>query len=415
MEPLLTRRLDKGCDRDISIALEHGAYQALRKALSMTPDEVIEEVKRSELRGRGGAGFPTGVKWDFTRAADGETKYVICNADEGEPGTFKDRVLLRHDPHAVLESMAIAGHAIGASQGYIYIRGEYFEEIERLEKAVFQARDQGYLGKNILGSRYDFDVEMYVGAGAYICGDETALFNSMEGKRANPREKPPFPTNAGFRSRPTVINNVETLCNIPLIIERGGEWYASIGPAQSRGPKLFCLSGHVNKPGVYETAMGITLRYLIEKHGEGVKGGRFKAALPGGVASSLLASEDVRLDIESLKAAGSMLGSGAVIVMNDKTDMVEAARNTIEYFIDESCGQCTPCREGTLRTRDILVRILDGQAHPGDLDLLLELGDVLVDTARCGLGQSAMNVVTSAIQLFPDEFAHRTMREGAPS
>lgn len=414
MERLLTRNLGKPPVLEIDGAIEHGAYQALRLAMDMGPEAIIEEVIKARLRGRGGAGFPTGRKWAMVREQKERAKFLVCNADEGEPGTFKDRVLLRSDPHLVIEAMIIAGFAVGAENGYVYIRGEYFEEVEALEHAVEQARQRGFLGRNILRSGHAFDIHLYVGAGAYICGDETALFSSMEGLRANPREKPPFPVVDGFLHKPTAINNVETLCNVPLIIQYGGDWYSSIGPENSTGPKLFCLSGQINNPGVYEMPMGVTLRYLIEKHGGGVKGGKFKAALPGGVASSLLATQDVRLDIDSLREAGSMLGSGAVIVINDKTDIVEVARNCIEYFIDESCGQCTPCREGTLRTRDILERILEGRGRLGDPELLLELGEVLRDTSRCGLGQSAMNVVTSAIRLFPAEFDSRIVKEVTP-
>lgn len=414
MEPVLTRNLGKASVLDIDGAIEQGAYEGLRKAFEIGPEAIIEEIETSRLRGRGGAGFPTGKKWAMVHKETARPKYLVCNADEGEPGTFKDRILLRNDPHLVLEAMIIAGYAIGAEQGFVYIRGEYFEEIEALENAVAQAHQRGLIGENILGSGFDYDIHLYVGAGAYICGDETALFNSMEGLRANPREKPPFPVQHGFRGQPTVINNVETLCNVPAIVRRGGQWYAAIGPKNSTGPKLFCLSGQVNNPGVYEMPMGVTLRYLIEKLGGGVKGGKFKAALPGGVASSLLATQDVRMDIDSLREAGSMLGSGAVIVINDQTDIVEVARNCIEYFIDESCGQCTPCREGTLRTRDILERILEGRGRPTDTELLLELGEVLKDTSRCGLGQSAMNVVTSAIRLFPAEFDRRIPQEVAP-
>jgi NADH:ubiquinone oxidoreductase subunit F (NADH-binding) len=414
-EPLLTKNVSKNC-QDIDAAMAKGAYQGLEKALSHEADWMIEELITSQLRGRGGAGFPTGRKWEMARAQPDDPKYLICNADEGEPGTFKDRLLVRHDPHQLIEAMAIGGHTIGAHHGFIYIRGEYFDEVATLENAIRQARKKGILGESILDSGFAFDIEMYVGAGAYICGDETALFQSMEGYRANPREKPPYPVQEGFRHKPTVINNVETMCNIPLIARHGGEWYSEIGPEGSKGPKLFCLSGHVNNPGVYEAPLGTTLRELVMEKGGGVKGGNFKALLPGGIASSLLNSLDITMDfgpphgskpngrIPSVVEAGSMLGSGAVIVINDRTNMVEVARNCIEYFIDESCGQCTPCREGTLRTRDILERLLHGETHQGDIELLLEIGEVLYDTSRCGLGQSAMNVVTSAIKLFRGEF-----------
>ena len=410
MKRILTKNIDKPNSQDIEVYLAGGGYQALEKALSMKPEEVIEEVKKSKLVGRGGAAFPTGLKWEFTRKESAEPKFIVCNADEGEPGTFKDRVILKKDPHLLLEAIIIGGYAIGANKGFIYIRGEYYCEIEAAEKAIEQARAKGYLGSNILGFKFSFDIQVYKGAGAYVCGEETTLFESMEGKRGYARERPPFPTQFGFMGKPTVINNVETLANIPSIITNGGDWYSKIGSPDSPGPKLYCLSGQVNKPGVYELPMGITLRELIDKYGKGVKG-EFKASLPGGVSSSLLTDLDVKLDYKNVRDAGSMLGSAAVIVINKDTSMVDVAKNCLEFFAYESCGQCTPCREGTKRAKEILTRFADGGGRAEELNLLLELGEVMYDTARCGLGQAAMNATTSAIKLFRNEFEQGVGRQ----
>jgi NADH-quinone oxidoreductase subunit F len=406
VEKILTKNIDKPNSQDIEVYLAGGGYQALDKALSMKPEEIIEEVKKSRLVGRGGAAFPTGLKWEFTRKEAGKPKFIVCNADEGEPGTFKDRVILKSDPHLLLEAIIIGGYAIGASKGFIYIRGEYYREIEAVDKAINQAQVKGYLGSNIGGSKFSFDIEIYKGAGAYVCGEETTLFESMEGRRGYARERPPFPTQLGFMGKPTVINNVETLVNIPSIITNGSQWYSKIGSPDSPGPKLFCLSGQVNKPGVYELPTGITLRELIDNYGGGVRG-EFKAALPGGVSSRLLTNLDVKLDYKNIAKAGSMLGSAAVIVINKDTSLVDVARNCLEFFAIESCGQCTPCREGTRRAREILTRFTDGDGRAEELDLLLELGEVMYDTARCGLGQAAMNAATSAIKLFRNEFTQQ--------
>ncbi|MEA2055225.1 MAG: NADH-quinone oxidoreductase subunit NuoF [Candidatus Thermoplasmatota archaeon] len=403
MEKILLKDIDKPNLCDIDAYVGGGGYKALKKALRMTPKETIKEVKKSKLVGRGGAAFPTGLKWEFTRKEKDKVKFLVCNADEGEPGTFKDRVLLKNNPHLLVEGMVIGGYAIGANKGVIYIRGEYFEEIRKLNKAIGEAKKKKYIGKNILGSGFSYELQVYCGAGAYVCGEEMALFESLEGKRGYSREKPPFPTHSGFMSKPTVINNVETLCNIPAIIINGGNWYSKIGSPGSPGTKLFCLSGHVNKPGVYELPMGITLRKLIEKYGGGVKG-KFKGVLPGGVSSSLLTNLDVKLDYKSVADAGSMLGSGAVIVINSNTNIVDVAKNSMEFFVHESCGQCVPCREGTGRANEILSRFVNKKGRKEDIDLLLELGDVMYDTARCGLGQAAMNITTSGIRIFNDEF-----------
>jgi len=425
MEKLLTRNVGKADSADIEVYLAGGGYQALKKALGMKSGDVIEEVKKSRLVGRGGAVFPTGLKWELTRKISTEqrvspwmpreeppsgwraaSKFIVCNADEGEPGTFKDRILLLNDPHMLLEALAIAGYAIGTTQGFIYIRGEYYREIEALEKALKQAKAKGYLGNNILGSGFSFDLMLYRGAGSYVCGEETALIESMEGNRGCPDCRPPFPAQRGFMGRPTVINNVETLCNIPSIMVNGGEWYSRIGSPDSPGPKLFCLSGHVNKPGVYELPMNITLGELIQNYGGGVKG-EFKAALPGGVSSSLLTDLKVKLDYKSVAKAGSMLGSGAVIVLNKDTSIIDVAKNTIDFFTGESCAKCSVCREGTRRAGEMLARFANSGGRAKDIDLLLELGEVMYDTACCGLGQAAMNVTTSAIKLFRGEFEQR--------
>jgi len=409
MEKILTQNIDKPNSQDIKVYLDGGGYKALEKALSMKPEEVIAEVQKSGLVGRGGAAFPVGLKWSFTRREHTEPKFIICNADEGEPGTFKDRIILKNDPHLFLEALIIGGYAIGASQGFVYIRGEYYREIEVVEKAVEQAKEKGYLGDNILGSGFSFTIQVYKGAGAYVCGEETALIESMEGNRGAPDCRPPFPAQSGFLGKPTAVNNVETLANITAIITKGGDWYSKIGSPDSPGPKLFCLSGQVNKPGVYELPLGITLRELIENYGGGVRG-EFKAVLPGGVSSSLLTDLNVKLDYKSVAKAGSMLGSAAVIVINKDTSIIDVAKNTVEFFAHESCGKCSICREGTRRGREILSRFANGGGRAEELDLMLELGEVMYDTACCGLGQAAMNVPVSAITLFRDEFDQKVRK-----
>ncbi|MBT3394189.1 MAG: NADH-quinone oxidoreductase subunit NuoF [Waddliaceae bacterium] len=403
MENILLKDIETPNLKALEVFRGAGGYKSLQKALSMDPEALIEEIKASKLVGRGGAGFPTGLKWEFTRKAPGDERYLVCNADEGEPGTFKDRVLLKNNPHLLIEGMAIAGYAIDAKKGYIYIRGEYFEEIKNVKAALEEARAEGLLGDNINGSGYGFDIEVYCGAGAYVCGEETSLFESLEGKRGNSREKPPFPTISGYDGKPTAINNVETLCNIPSIVENGGEWYANIGDADAPGPKLFCVSGSVNKPGVYEAPMGITLRDLIDSYAGGVKG-TFKAALPGGISSALITDIDTKLDPKNVAAAGSMLGSAAVIVINDETNIIDVVENSVEFFAHESCGFCTPCREGTRQACHIIKKIKEGKGTPEDLSLLEEMADFMCDTSRCGLGQAALNVTTSAMKHFKEEF-----------
>ncbi len=405
MEIILKNINKAGYSSSIKSYLKEGGYQALEKALNMSSEDIIKEIKKSKLVGRGGAAFPTGLKWEFAYKAKEHPKYVVCNADEGEPGTFKDRIILENDPHLLLEAMIICALTIGAKTGYIYIRGEYFKPHEVLKGAIEEAKKNNFLGKNILGSNFSFTINLYRGAGAYVCGEETALLDSLEGKKGQSRVKPPFPTFVGFENKPTVLNNVETFANIPQILANGGDWFSKIGSPRSPGTKLYCLSGDVNKPGVYELPTDITLKEIIEKYGLGVKG-KLKAVLPGGVSSNLLTNKElnVTMDYPSVQEAGSMLGSGAVVVINDRHCIVDLAKRCAEFFDYESCGKCTPCREGTKRVREILVGITRGCGEFSDLELLGELQEVLYDTSRCGLGQAALNAVKSAIDKFPMEF-----------
>lgn len=399
--------------------IARGGYSALGKALArMTRAEVIEEVKKSGLRGRGGAGFPTGRKWELAAAAKGDKKYVICNGDEGDPGAFMDRSILEGDPHSVLEAMAIAGYAIGADQGYIYVRAEYPLAVQRAEKAIKAARSWGLLGKDIFGTGFSFDVEIRVGAGAFVCGEETALIASIEGRRGTPRPKPPFPANAGLWGRPTLINNVETLANIPPIILKGGEWFSKIGTEKSKGTKVFALAGKVANTGLVEVAMGTPLREIIFGVGGGIPNGKaFKAAQTGGPSGGCLTAEhlDIPVDYESLAAVGSIMGSGGLIVMDEDTCMVDVARFFLEFTQDESCGKCTPCRIGTKRMLEILTRICDGKGEPGDIDELEELGRYIKRSSLCGLGQSAPNPVLSTIKYFRDEYEAHILEKRCPA
>jgi NADH:ubiquinone oxidoreductase subunit F (NADH-binding) len=406
VEKIITRNLETPNSAQIDVYIAGGGYRALAQALEMNPEAVIDEVKASGLVGRGGAGFPTGLKWAMTRREADPVKYIVCNADEGEPGTFKDRYILNREPHLLIEAMAIAGYAIGSATGYVYIRGEYYREIETFEKALAAARVEGWLGDNIQGRDFSFDITVYRGAGSYVCGEETALLKSMEGERGTPTARPPFPAQSGFLGHPTALNNVETLAKIPWIVTHGGAQYANLGSPDSPGTKLFSLAGHVNKPGFHELYMGLTLGELIEGYGGGVKG-EFKAALPGGVSSRLLTNLDTELGYRSVAEAGSMLGSASVIVINRDTDMVDVAYNTVDFFARESCGKCSVCREGTRQAREILSRLLEGQGRSGELELLLEVAEVMRDTANCGLGQAALNVTSSAIQHFGSEFQAR--------
>lgn len=410
MEKILLKNVGKKNSQEIDVYISGGGYESLKKALKMDSQKIIEEIKKSKLVGRGGAAFPTGLKWELVRKEKETPKYIVCNADEGEPGTFKDRIILKNDPHFLIESMIIAGWTIGANKGYIYIRGEYYEEIGILEKAIRQAREKNFLGNKILGSDFSFDILIYQGAGAYVCGEEFALLESMEGKRGQTREKPPFPTQIGFKDKPTLVNNVETLCCIPVILEKGGQWYAQIGSPDSPGTKLFSLSGDVNQPGVYELPLGISLKELIENYGKGVDG-EFKAALIAGVSAPLLTDINVKLDYASVRVAGSALGSASIIVINHKRNIVEISKNIVEFFAHESCGLCSPCREGTRRAKEILERFSVGKGKKEEIDLLNELGEVMADACACGLGRSALAATISGIKNFHQEFTKKVQEE----
>jgi NADH-quinone oxidoreductase subunit F len=383
-------------------------YAALAKVItSMSPEEVIEEIEKSGLRGRGGGGFPTGSKWRVTRQSPGDEKFVVCNADEGDPGAFMDRSLLEGDPHAILEGMAIAGYAVGARQGYIYVRAEYPLAIERLGIAIKQARDRGLLGEHILGTDFLFDIELRKGSGAFVCGEETALMISIEGKRGTPRPRPPFPAQSGLWGKPTLLNNVETFGNIALIIQRGAAWFRSIGTAKSAGTKIFALAGDINNTGLVEVSMGITLGEIVYDIGGGIPGGKkFKAAQSGGPSGGCIPKQhlNVSVDYESLQELGAIMGSGGLIVMDEDTCMVDVARFFMEFVQDESCGKCVPCREGTKQMLSILTDITQGRGKEGDIEALQELGARIKDTSLCGLGQTAPNPVLSTIRYFRDEY-----------
>ncbi len=405
---LLTANCDKGRPTSLEEYLEGGGYAGLKKALGQPPESVIAEVKTSGLVGRGGAAFPTGVKWEGAASADAQPKYVVCNADESEPGTFKDRVLLEGDPHLLLEGLIIAAYAVGAHQGYIYVRGEYTYAYKVLGWAVEEARQAGLLGKDILGSGFELDIELRRGAGAYICGEETALFESIEGKRGFPRVKPPFPTTHGLFSKPTVVNNVETLCNIPLIIEQGAKAYRQLGTERSPGTKLFCVSGDIARPGVYELPFGASLRHLLLGLAGGVRGGRkMQAILFGGAAGTFASPDelDVRLTFEDLRQAGLLLGSGVVMVFDERRDLRDTLKRLARFFAHESCGKCYPCQLGTQRQYEILERLAEGKALSGDTVRLTDVGWTMTDSSLCGLGQTAATAVLSAIKLWPELFS----------
>ena len=364
-------------------------------------------VKASGLRGRGGAGFPTGKKWEFSRAYQDDAKYVVCNADEGDPGAFMDRSIMEGDPHSILEAMAICGYCIGSNNGLIYIRAEYPLAVHRLQVALKQAKEYGFLGKDILGSGFDFDIEIRYGAGAFVCGEETALIHSMEGKRGEPTLKPPFPAESGYLGKPTNVNNVETLANIPIILSKGPEWFASIGTEKSKGTKVFALAGKINNVGLIEVPMGTTLREIIYDIGGGVKNGKkFKAVQTGGPSGGCLTEKhlDIPIDYESLTAAGSMMGSGGMIVMDEDDCMVAIAKFYLEFIVGESCGKCTPCRIGNKRMLEILTRITEGKGQMKDLEMLKSLAEVIKDTALCGLGQTSPNPVLSTMNNFYEEY-----------
>ncbi len=401
---------------------EAGGYEVWKRILKekTPPDEIIAELKVSALRGRGGAGFPTGLKWSFMpRNAPGQ-KYIVCNSDEGEPGTCKDRDILRFNPHQLIEGMAIAGYTIGASIGYNYIRGEFWEPYERFEAALEEAYAAGLLGKNVLGSGTDFDLHSHLGAGAYICGEETALLESIEGKKGQPRFKPPFPASFGLYGRPTTINNTETLASVPMILQNGGKWFLELGKPNNGGSKIFCVSGHVNKPGNYEIPMGTPFAELLEMAG-GVRGGnKLKAVIPGGSSVPVLPGEvmmDVNMDYDGISKAGSMLGAGSVIVMDETTCMVRALQRISHFYYEESCGQCTPCREGTGWLSRVIHRIEHGEGRAEDLDLLDDVASKIEGRTICALGDAAAMPVASFLKHFRDEFQyhidHRKCMVGA--
>ena len=383
-------------------------YQALGKALTeMTPEQVIQTIKDSGLRGRGGGGFPTGVKWSFAAANQADQKYVCCNADEGDPGAFMDRSILEGDPHVVIEAMAIAGYAIGASQGYVYIRAEYPIAVKRLQIAIDQAREYGLLGKNIFNSGFDFDMELRLGAGAFVCGEETALMTSIEGHRGEPRPRPPFPAVKGLFGKPTVLNNVETYANVPQIILKGADWFSSMGTEKSKGTKVFALGGKIHNTGLVEVPMGTTLREIIEEIGGGIPNGKkFKAAQTGGPSGGCIPASllDTQIDYDHLIAIGSMMGSGGLIVIDEDTCMVDIAKFFLEFTVDESCGKCTPCRVGTKRMYEMLDKITKGNATMEDLDRLEELCYFIKANSLCGLGQTAPNPVLSTLKYFRHEY-----------
>jgi NADH-quinone oxidoreductase subunit F len=389
-------------------------YEGLRKALTLESGDIIDQVKSSGLRGRGGAGFPTGLKWQFVLKDTPKPKYICCNADESEPGTFKDHVLMERNPHLLIEGCAVAAYAIGAKVAYIYIRGEFYHVQEVLEAEIAKAYAAGFLGNNILGTGFDCDVYVHRGAGAYEAGEETALIESLEGKRAQPRIKPPFPAVAGLYHCPTAVNNVETLCNVPLIVLNGPEWFSSIGPEKNGGPKLFCISGHVKKPGVYEASMHTTLRELIYDHAGGMLADRpFKAIIPGGSSVPLLLPEhlDTPASFDAIQKAGSMLGSAGLIVLNDSVCMVWLAMNLLHFYRHESCGKCTPCREGCDWLYRLLARIEAGEGQPKDLDLLFGVSSNIAGKTLCAFGDAAATPVLSTMKLFRSEYeAH--VREG---
>ena len=389
-------------------------YLALANALTkQTPEEVIETIKKAGLRGRGGAGFPTGMKWGFARNYQAEKKFVVCNADEGDPGAFMDRSIMEGDPHSVIEAMMICGYCIGSNNGLIYIRAEYPLAVHRLRVAIKQARELGLLGSNIFGTDFSFDIEIRYGAGAFVCGEETALIHSMEGKRGEPTLKPPFPAESGYMGYPTNVNNVETLANVPIILTKGADWFASIGTEKSKGTKVFALAGKINNVGLIEVPMGTTLREIIYDIGGGVKNGKkFKAVQTGGPSGGLLTEKhlDTPIDYESLTAAGSMMGSGGMIVMDEDDCMVSVAKFYLEFTCEESCGKCTPCRIGNKRLLEILTRITEGNGTMEDLDMLKTLGETIKDTALCGLGQTSPNPVLSSLNNFYDEYVEHVKK-----
>ena len=416
--PLLMRNMSVPNSYTLAVYVQRGGYQALKKAVQgMGPDDVTKEVLRAGLRGRGGAGFPTGMKWSFVPKDTKDPIYLCCNADESEPGTFKDKAIMEKDPHLLLEGMAIACYALRSHTAYVYIRDEYPRAISRMEQAVAEARAAGYLGKNVLGKGFDLEVYVHVGAGAYICGEETGLLESLEGKRAWPRIKPPFPATRGVFKKPTVVNNVETLANVPIIIQEGADWYAAIGTPKNSGPKLYCLSGHVNTPGLFEAPMGLSMKELIFQRGGGLhRGRRVKCVFPGGSSSAVLGESeiDVKMDFDSLAKAGSSLGSCGTMVFDDHSCAVRIALNTARFYAHESCGECTPCREGCIWLSKILARVETGHGMPDDPDVMLDICDNIEGHTICFLGDSCAIPVRSLIKKFRDEFDEHVRLRGCP-
>ena len=404
---------------DINEYIAYDGYMALGKVLTeMTPQSVIQEILDSGLRGRGGGGFPTGKKWSFAAAQPAGEKYVCCNADEGDPGAFMDRSVLEGDPHSIIEAMAIAGYAIGSSHGYVYVRAEYPIAVKRLKIAIAQAREAGLLGENILGTGFNFDLDVRLGAGAFVCGEETALLNSIEGKRGDPRPRPPFPAVKGLFGKPTIINNVETLANIPQIIINGSQWFASMGTEKSKGTKVFALGGKINHTGLVEVPMGTTLREIVEEIGGGIPNGKkFKAVQTGGPSGGCIPAEhlDVPVDYDNLTAIGSIMGSGGMIVMDEDNCMVDIAKFFLEFTVDESCGKCTPCRIGIRRMLEMLEKITSGKAEMADLDRLEKLCYFIKENALCGLGQTAPNPVLSTLRYFRSEYEAHVIDKRCPA
>jgi NADH-quinone oxidoreductase subunit F len=413
MDPILIKHVREPNSFTLDFYLQHGGYEALKMALGRKPDEIVEMVKASGLRGRGGAGFPTGMKWQFVDKKT-EPRYIVCNADESEPGTFKDHLLMERNPHLLIEGCLIGCYAIASKAAYIYIRGEFFHVQHILEHALDEAYKSGFLGRNVLGSGFDCDVYIHRGAGAYEAGEETALLESLEGKRAQPRNKPPFPAVIGLYNCPTAVNNVETLANIPLVLRNGAEWYAALGPEKNGGPKLYCVSGHVKRPGVYETSMQVTLRELIEGHAGGVHDDRtLKAVIPGGSSVPILlpAQLDTRASFDGVQQAGSLLGSAGIIVLDDTTCMVWLAENLLHFYRHESCGKCTPCREGTDWLFKILRKIERGEGQMSDLDLLSGISANIAGKTLCAFGDAAVTPVLTTLKHFRHEYeAH--IKEG---
>ena len=407
MDKILTKNIKTENSHRINVYIDSGGYDAWKKVLKeMSPEDVVNYVKESGLRGRGGAGFPAGVKWSFVPNVD-KPKYLVCNADESEPGTFKDRLILEKDPHMMLEGIVIASYAIKANTAFVYIRGEFANQTILLNEAIQEMKEKGFLGKNILSSGYDLEILVTRGAGAYICGEETALLTSLEGKRGYPKIKPPFPAVEGYLHSPTIVNNVETLCCVPHIINNGTDWFKSIGTEKSSGPKLYCVSGHVRNPGVFELPMGVPLKELIFDHAGGILHNRkLKAVIPGGSSTPVLKESeiDINMDFDSVAAAGSMLGSAGIIVMDENTDMVDACYNLSKFYAHESCGQCTPCREGVPWMTTILGRITNGKGRRRDIDLLLDICKSIERRTICPFGDAAIAPVLSYIEKFREEF-----------